>query len=327
MRDWNAEDLLAMAWDYRESRILMTAAELDLFSLLAEEPRTVLGLAEALNLKPRGLLILLDALTAMELLAKHGDEYACPATVAHLLSSRSPGSLLPMILHAANQWYKWTDLTGIVLGTLEPGRHKSTPSSLRAYIEAMDVVARPLAVCMAQAVNPIGARRLLDIGGGPGSYTVALLELAEGLEATLFDKPEVLSIARHRITASGMMERVTLVGGDFCKDELPSGHDLALLSAIIHQNDREQNVDLYRKVLSALAPGGRLIIRDHVMQPSRVEPRRGALFAVNMLVSTAGGNCYTLEEIREDLAQAGFAQIKQIAKGEMMDDLVEAYRP
>ena len=327
MRDWSGDKLLATAWGYRESRILMTAAELDVFTMLADAPRSAGDLANTLNLKPRGITILLDALTAMELLTKDGDQYHCPESMASLLSSHAPGTRLPMILHAANQWYKWSDLTGVILGTLEPGRHKSTPSSLRAFIEAMDVVARPLAVRVAEAVNPGDARRFLDVGGGPGTYTVALLEASDELQATLFDRPDVLKIASQRITASGMLERVELVGGDFYTDELPPDHDLALLSAIIHQNSREQNVALYRKVLAALVPGGRLIVRDHVMQPNRVEPTTGALFAVNMLASTEGGNCYTFDEIHEDLVEAGFTRISRILAGEAMDDLIEAYRP
>jgi len=122
-------------------------------------------------------------------------------------------------------------------------------------------------------------------------------------------------------------ERITFVAGDFYADELPIGHDLALLSAIIHQNSPEQNIELYRKVGRALEPGGRLVIRDHVMNPEPTEPARGTLFAINMLVVTAGGSTYSFDEIRQGLEAAGFTRVKLLQNGERMDGLVEAFNP
>jgi cyclopropane fatty-acyl-phospholipid synthase-like methyltransferase len=124
-----------------------------------------------------------------------------------------------------------------------------------------------------------------------------------------------------------MLDRVRLVPGDFYKDELPGGHDLALVSAIIHQNSPEENVELFGKVLRALVPGGRMIIRDHVMEPSRTEPKDGAIFAVNMLVNTPGGSTYTFDEISNWLEEAGFTEIRFLKAGEHMDALIEAFKP
>jgi hypothetical protein len=117
------------------------------------------------------------------------------------------------------------------------------------------------------------------------------------------------------------------VGGDFYHDEFPPDHDLAFVSAVIHQNSPGQNLDLYRKIFRALVPGGRIVIRDHVMEPDRIRPRDGAIFAVNMLVGTPGGNTYTFGEIHSGLAQAGFVRIRLVQKGERMDGLVEGFKP
>jgi hypothetical protein len=137
----------------------------------------------------------------------------------------------------------------------------------------------------------------------------------------------VIEIARQRLPAE-LLQRVTLCGGDFEGDTLPAGHDLALLSAIIHQNSPDQNVALYRKVWAALEPGGRLIIRDHVLNPDRTAPRAGAVFAVNMLVRTTGGNCYTLDEITQTLGEAGFTQVHLLHAGDArMNAVVEAFKP
>ena len=327
MPEWNADEILQLGRSYWECRVLLTAAELDLFTLLRPEPLSAEQVAERAEADPRAMTILLDAVAGMGLLSKRAERYHCEPDLAGLLSGSGPGSVLPMVRHSAVQWKKWSDLTGIVRGEIDPGRRKSTQQTLRSFIEAMDVVAAPRAEPVLSAVKPSSARRLIDVGGGPGTFTRAFLNAVPEMKATLFDQPNVIEIARERLQAAGLLDRVTLVGGDFEVDELPGGHDLALVSAIIHQNSHQQNVELYRNVFGALVPGGRIIVRDHVMQPDRTRPPGGAVFAVNMLVSTSGGNCYTFGEIRDGLSQAGFERVAVLVEDEHMNGLVEAFRP
>jgi predicted O-methyltransferase YrrM len=197
---------------------------------------------------------------------------------------------------------------------------------MRAFIGAMHVIAEPRAQLIIAAVDPGKAKALLDVGGASGTYTIAFLQNHSEMKATLFDRPDVIEMARERFETAGMLNRVTLVSGDFYEDEFPGGHDLAFISAIIHQNSTEQNVDLYKKVFRSLNGGGRIVIRDHVMEPDRIHPRDGAIFAVNMLMGTRGGGTYTYDEIKTDLLHAGFNSIRLIKKGEHMDALVEAFK-
>ena len=123
-----------------------------------------------------------------------------------------------------------------------------------------------------------------------------------------------------------MLDRATLVAGNYYKDEFPGGHDLALISAIIHSNSPEQNLDLYKKTFRSLISGGRILVRDHVMNQDRTHPRDGAIFAINMLVGTSGGGTYTYKEIEDGLSRAGFTKIRLIRQGEHMDAVVEAFK-
>jgi predicted O-methyltransferase YrrM len=324
------EAVLKLARQFMESRILLTAAELNLFTDLAEKPSSAEELAEALDADLRGLTILLDVLTAMGLLVKQQGTYQTPPEAVPFLSDKSPRSALPMILHAAHLWDRWSQLTGIVKGEGPSGPPASATrdsEELNAFIGAMHVAGMPMAQKIAAAVQPGPARNLLDVGGASGTYTIAFLEAAPEMKATLFDRPAVIRMAGMRLAEANMMDRVRLVAGDFYEDELPGGHDLALLSAIIHQNSPEENVELFRKVFRAMVPGGRIVIRDHVMEPDRTEPRDGAIFAVNMLVNTEGGSTYTYEEIRAWLEAAGFANVRFLKAGEHMDGLVEAFKP
>jgi hypothetical protein len=134
-------------------------------------------------------------------------------------------------------------------------------------------------------------------------------------------------MARELLEKAGILHRVTLVPGDFYRNEFPPGHDLAFVSAIIHQNSPEQNLDLFEKGFRALVRGGRIVVRDHVMESDRTRPKDGAIFAVNMLVGTTGGNTYTYDDINDCLTKAGFIRIRLLRSGEHMDGLVEAFKP
>lgn len=330
MKRIDAESVLALARDFMACRILLSGAELDLFSLLTPAPLSDREIAEKTGVQFRALTVLLNALTALDLLVKDGTMYRCPPPVSDLLSADAPGTVLPMVLHAASLWRRWSHLTDIVRGTETP--HKTGPSTrsfdeTRAFIGAMHVVSAPRAQGIVDAVRPDSARSLIDVGGGSGTYTVAFLQSVPAMQATLFDLPEVIEIARERLSEAGLLARVSLVPGDFTRDELPSGHDLALLSAIIHQNSPGQNLDLFRKVFRSLQSGGRIIIRDHIMEPDRVHPKEGAIFAVNMLVATPGGGTYTFAEIESGLMKAGYRDIRLIRTGEHMDALIEACKP
>ncbi|MRR15048.1 MAG: methyltransferase domain-containing protein [Deltaproteobacteria bacterium] len=329
--DRQPEAILKLARQFMESRILLTAAELNLFSLLDRAPATARDLADRLHADLRGLTILLDALAAMDLIVKREDgAYQSSPEAAAFLSDESPRSVQPMVLHAVHLWENWSELTGKVRpvqSSAEESQGAKKDDGLEAFIGAMHVIGAPLAQRIVAAIEPGPAENLIDVGGASGTYTLAFLRAAPKMTATLFDRPAVISLARERLAEAGMQSRVRLVPGDFYKDELPGGHDLAMLSAIIHQNSPAQNVELFRKVYRALVSGGRLIIRDHVMEPGRARPKAGAIFAVNMLVNTKGGSTYTFDEIEKGLEEAGFIKVRMLRSGEQMDALVEAFKP
>jgi SAM-dependent methyltransferase len=322
------DSVLELARDFMASRVLLSAAELDLFTLLTPKPLTAEEIAAHTKTRLRGISILLDALSALGLLVKTDGRYRTEQSAAPLLSAEAPESILPMVLHMGTVWQNWSQITDIVQGKTTPSLSKGTLSkdNRKAFIGAMHVIASKAAPAVVAAVNPGRARRLLDVGGGSGTYTLAFLEAAPAMQATLFDLPPVIEMARDRVQAAGMVGRVMLTAGDFYKDELPSGHDLALLSAIIHQNSPAQNEALYGRIYRALDSGGRIVVRDHVMSADHTQPLEGALFAVNMLAGTEEGCTYTFDEIKSGLTAVGFTRINLIqTKG--MFSLVEGFKP
>ncbi len=324
------EKVLGEARCYWNSRVILSAAELDIFTRLHENPIACDELARSCGCDARALRRLLDCLITSGLLEKRESRYV-PTETGMYLSARHPESILPMVLHLNTVWRNWDKLTETVRNgynpVLEPVLDSPHPHETEAFVGAMHVVGRDIAGEIAGYCDLSGFQRLLDIGGASGTYTIAFLQENPQLEAVLFDLPGVIPMAEQRLRHAGLFDRVRLAAGDFYRDELPGGCDVALLSAIIHQNSQSENIALLRKVYRALSPGGALIIRDHVMDETRTKPASGALFALNMLVNTSGGDTYTFSEIENMLKTSGFTAISRLRKGEGMDSLVDARKP
>ena len=308
-----------------KGRVILTAAELDIFTHLDGAPMTSKTTARKVGADVRALDRLLNALCALGFLEKDGDVFRLSPR-GELLSARHPQTVRPMVMHFIGLWNNWSSLTDVVRQG-RPAKHSGfdwDEEARNAFIGAMDAIGRDLSMTIADFFDGTRFKCLLDIGGASGTYTIAFLKKNPAMKAILFDLEPVTPIARERIQAEGLTDRVKIVPGNFYKDELPSNVDLALLSAIIHQNSPAQNLDLFKRIYRALDPGGSLLIRDHIMEPSRTEPAAGTFFAINMLVGTEGGDTYTFAEIKVGLEEAGFADVRLLRMGKQMDGLVQA---
>ncbi len=320
------EKLLSEATGFMKSRVILTAAELDLFTRIHSKPATAQELASDTAWDPRALARLLDCLVPLNLMEKRNGRYHVTEQ-GKRNSSLHPKSLLPILMHMADGWQVWSDLTDIVKNGSHP-KKSPTEGQLgprqESFQGAMHAIAQGLSREIAECYDARPYKRLLDVGGGTGPYTIAFLQKNQHMEGVLFDLKSVIPLAAKKIREQGFNKRVSLVAGDFYRDALPKGCDLALLSAIIHQNSPEQNITLYGKIYTALNENSAVLIRDHIMDASRTSPADGTLFALNMLVNTPGGDTYTFAEVKEGLEKVGFTEVKWIRRGERMDSLVEA---
>jgi precorrin-6B methylase 2 len=327
---WVADGLLEKVRGFQAACVIVAAAELDLFTALAGDPASAETLAGRIEADGRAATVLLDALVALGLLRKKGDMYEVAPEVAELLTEDSPTNVLPAVRHQGNCLRRWAQLARVVLTGRPADREPSVrgqAGDCESFIGAMNDFNESIAPQVLQKLSPLRFQRLLDIGGASGTWTIAFLRAVPDATAVLFDLPEVIPLARERLTRAGLADRVTLVPGDFSTDELPGGADLAWLSAIVHQNSRAQNRALYTKIRSALVAGGTLVIRDVVMDATHTLPPAGALFAVNMLVGTEGGGTFTFDEFKHDLESAGFADIELLYQDRAMNSLLRAGKP
>ena len=329
-KQWTADDLTELVRGFHPVCVIIAGAELDVFTKLHERPSDAARLAGRVKGDPRAMAILLDALTAMGLLLKQNGVYTVPVDVAEVLTETGRHCRLGMIRHQGNCLRRWGQLAQVVL----TGRPVEGEVSIRgaqedgaSFIRAMHEISDPVAATLIASLGPLHFTHLLDLGGGSGTYTIPFLRQNPTASATIFDLAAVIPMTAQLLKTAGIADRVRLAAGDFYTDELPVGADLVWVSAIVHQNSRQQNREMFRKIFAALVHGGRVLIRDIVMDESRTDPPMGAFFAVNMLVATPGGGTFTFTELRDDLAAAGLVEAQLLRRGEGMDSVVGATKP
>jgi len=325
----NSEQLLEMMRAYQVPCILAAAVDLHLLEPINETPRTAEDVARCAGCDARAVTILLDALAAVGVVEKRGLQYCVTSNLAPCLTASNPQSVLAMLQHQANCLRRWARLPWTVQTGFPdfPGPSiRGVDADKASFIEAMHVVSRDVAEPLVREIHPGNVRCVLDLGGASGSWTLAWLQAEPQARAIIFDLPHVIPMARARLAALPEANRIELCAGDFEQDELPRGADLVWVSAIIHQNSPEQNLALYRRIAAALDADGWIYIRDIVLDETRTKPIAGALFAVNMLAATAGGNSYSLADMREGLHAAGFTNVEQIRHDEGMHAVVRAQK-
>lgn len=323
MKEIDADHIAALCGGFCEPRVMLTAAELDLFTILSGQWLSCEALAKPRQWDPRALRILLDALVVMGLLLKRNSTYSTTTQSSEYLSSSGAYTVLEQALHGVDMWDDWSKLTTRVIGNGKAPERDPT----RALVASMHQLTPQLTPGIAALVRPEMARRFLDVGGGSGAYTTEFLRRDRSLQATIFDTPEVLAICAEYLRDEELDGQVRLVPGDLTVDEFPPDMGMVFLSAVVHFLGLEQIRGLFRRCHRALVPGGRVVICDYVMSADRLQPRSGAMYAVNMLVSTEAGEPHTFSELKEVLASTGFVDTRMLQDGERMNAIVESYRP
>ncbi len=303
---------------YQPSRILLTGVELDVFTAVARAgaPATAEKVAADLKADPRATEVLLNALVALGVLTKQQGAFANAPVAKRFLAAGSPEDARAALRHNLSLWATWSTLTqcvraghSVIVREPRDGGDDRTES----FIAAMHRNAALRAPLVVKAIGAEGVDRLLDVGGGSGAYSIAFARANPALQAEVFDLPAVVPIAERHIVEADLAGRVRTRTGDLRTDEFGLGYGLVLLSAICHMLGPDENRDLLRRVFRALAPHGRAVIQDHIMNEEKTAPRSGALFAINMLAGTRNGSTYSEREYAAWLGEAGFSHVRRIS--------------
>ena len=304
---------------HRLPRVLIAGLELNLFTVVGDTTWTIPELAKCLQVSERGLSILCRNLAMAGLLIKKGITYRNCRLAATALNANHPayrGSYLDLL---KNHWTDWARMTESVQTGL-PLDHDvpEEPDYRRGFTWAMHHRTLEIAPKIATQVSLRGAKTLLDLGGGPGTFAMAFLAKNPGLRATVCDRLDALDVAREIAATHKAGHRLSYLPLDLMKDDIPGTFDVVWYSNVLHIYSPEENRGLFKRVRMALNPGGRLIIQDAFLHDREgLFPEEASLFAVSMLLFTETGNTYSVAETTDWLKQAGFSAIRllRIKKG------------
>jgi SAM-dependent methyltransferase len=310
----NPNTIREFASSFQKSRILLSGFELDIFTNIEESGNTSHQIANNLHLDEHACERLLNALVSLGFLTKQYHLFFNTEDSYTFLSKKS-SNYLGGLMHSNHLWNTWSHLTQVVRtgssahSTEINGRGEEW---LFPFINAMHDRAKKQAPQQLATIDLSGINSILDVGGGAGSYAMEFVSRKPEIEATVFDLPNVVPITKKFIDKEGFSNKIKIHTGDYTTEDLPKGFDLVFLSAVIHSNSLEINQELIKKCYKSLNKNGKIVIQDWIMNNDRTKPTPGALFAVNMLVGTEAGDCFTEQEITTILKGAKFKNILRI---------------
>jgi SAM-dependent methyltransferase len=327
------EDFRDAVSAYRLPRVILTALELNLFTVIGRATWLLPDLERELKVSERGLSILCRNLAMAGLLHKKGNRYRNSRLAATALNADDPayrGSYLRLITNHANDWLRLSECvkTGEPLDKDEP----EEPGYRCQFTWAMHHRTLETAPMIAAQLPLRRAKTLLDLGGGPGTYAMAFLAKNPGLRATVGDRPAALEVAKEIAATHKAGARLSYLPLDLLKDDIPGCFDVIWYSNVLHIYSPDENLNVFRRARAALAEGGRLIVQDAFLHDREgLFPQEASLFAVSMLLFTETGNTYTVADTTAWLKEAGFASVRTVKMAKGREDweggIIEAVVP
>ncbi|GAB6039182.1 methyltransferase [Fundidesulfovibrio butyratiphilus] len=308
------ESLLKLSGNYWATCALHAGVSLGLFTALEDGPldAQAMGCRAAIDARAGGML--LRALASMGLLNARQDRYALTDFSRRYLGRSSPDYLGHIIMHHHNIMASWTKLPQAVR-TGQPVRERASHGGedRESFLMGMFNLAMAIAPGLAREIDLRGKTRLLDLGGGPGTYACQFCLANPAMTATVFDLPGSEPFARKVAQRFGLADRVDFAGGDFLADPLPGEFDVVWMSQILHAHPPEECALLVEKSARALGPGGLIFIHEFILDDTGQGPTHAALFSLNMLLGTQGGQSYSEAELRDMLEAAGARDVTRLS--------------
>ncbi|WP_131744823.1 methyltransferase [Frankia sp. Cppng1_Ct_nod] len=299
------ESILRISAGYMAAKFLFVASRIGLFEALAHGSRTAAQLGAAVGVPARSARIVADAMVSVGLVNRDGDEYSNSPAAQTFLAGVTPADRRP-ILQSWDQisYPTWQRLEAAVR-TGDPQTEPLSAADQAVLSLGMEVSTGDTAVALPVRYSFAPHQRLLDLGGGTGSFSRAALARNPHLSATLFELPQTAAVAASHVEGLADRERLDIVEGDLFADPIPKDHDVLLLANVIHLFPPERNRTLLGRVREAAPDGARLLLVDLWTDPTHTDPPFAALIAGEFLL-VGGGHSYSVEEITELLTDTGW---------------------
>jgi SAM-dependent methyltransferase len=297
---------------YWRSQVLFAATRLGVFDALAAGSRTAGEVASRCAAAPEHMARLLNACVALQLVERDEGGYHNAPLAERFLVSGSDQYLGSWVQFMGDFYGPWGGLAEAVRSgrPVEDGlaRLAAGQDYTRHIILAMHEYAMGPGRDVLSRLTLPGRRRLLDVGGGAGSYSILLARANPDLHAVVFDLPSVVGITRDVVAGLGLADRITTQAGNYLEDDLGTGFDAVLLSNMLHQEDPATCRRLLAKAAGALVDGGMLIVQLSFLNRDRTGPVWAVLQSLQLALSYEGGRAYTTDDILEMLPGAGFGR-------------------
>lgn len=308
-----AEDIRKLANAFIESRVLLTAVELRIFTFIDKHMMTSEEVSQKIKANHKATDRLLNALCSMGLLKKvHRKFYNSDLSSKYLVENKP--EFMGNLYHTNHLWNSWNHLTeSVVNGTSFRGdqNKEEKDDRVEAFIAAMHYRGVNQGKILAMMVDLTNVKKMLDVGGGSAAFSMEIVKRNPSVKATVLDLPHVIPLTKRYVDVADLSTNFDFIEGDYLTSDFSDQYDLILLSAIVHINSYEQNKMLIQKCADALNKNGMVVINDYVMNEDRTQPAYGALFSLNMLVGTANGDTYTEQEMKEWFQSAGINEIER----------------
>lgn len=311
--DVTPDGILQLAAGFMAAKHLFVASEIDLFGQLAAGPATLDDLAERAGVPRRTARISTDAMVALGLVERSGDQYRNTPAAAAYLSGQGPADLRPILRFWNRISYPtWMHLEGAIRADQASNWQGGgfSEEDQRIFSEGVGAFAAVPAEALAVGYDFSGHRQLLDLGGGVGSFLLPALRRHAHLRGTLFELPGASAVARQHLDREAEGKRVAVVAGDFFQDPVPTGHDAIIVANVVHTLAPERNRALFRRARAAATPETRLLIVDMLTDPTHTEPVFAALAAGEFLLIAGEGDVYSAAELREWLEDTGWRPLE-----------------
>lgn len=311
---WNTPDPMAVmriSSAYWHSSVLHVAHSLDLFSQLAASPASASELATRCGADARGIELIAIACVGLGLLEKRGGKFSNGPIAQTFLVKGSPryqGGIVSMFEDWVAPWSKLKD--AVIQGKpVVVKQHDKGEEATRTYIMGMLYRGIPQAYLLADVVPLSGHKKMLDVGGGPGIFSIILTEKNPGMKADVFDLPQTLRVTRDIIKDFKAQERVNTKEGSYLEDPFGQGYDVVLLSSMISQEGPDVIKSIIKKSFDAMVSGGRILIQEQFLETDKSGPLLAALIGLNQLIHTPAGRAYSAKEVADWAAEIGFKDL------------------
>lgn len=305
--DVTPEPIMRLASGFMAAKHLFAASELGVFEALAESPATLDALAARTGLTRRAARISADAMVALGLLEREGGTYRNGRVAAAFLAGRTPADLRPFLRFWDRLSYPaWAGLADALGRGPSKEIFDVDPAVQQIASEGIEAILVGPAEALAGASEFSQRHRLLDVGGGTGSWSIAAARRHPELKATVFELPAVAEIARRRVADAGLGRRIDVHPGDALKDALPGDHDVFLLANLVHYWSPDQNRALLKSVRAAAGAGSAMLIADFWTNAEHTEPLMAALMAGEFAVHLKNGDVYSVDEATDWLRATGW---------------------